>query len=777
MNLSLVNDSKASDAAGRFLTLLITTVAMTLSFTLIPLFPSPLPFIVAFIVAYAIYRNPPVGALSGSLIILLGLFYHLSRIGFFELFPGPWLRLLVMVILVLPFVIIPTTLTSNISIIAMDIGIIAVSLLFFQETFYLAVPLILIFATVYKRRGIIVTFTYYAFLSLPLQIMQYLKIYQTGVRPPLYAPLNIILNDIQEAMGQVSLSEIHKIFSVIGGQIIKATSNGGTVNPALASFVDSLPGMLFFLIIISVLISVTALISLKLPGPLKNTKLPQRYEDAIIYTLPAVTASATNVMFFFLLGNLREPLAFQAVVDQQIMLLSTCFTILLSAPVSLAKYLGDIKDVRVERIEETLKGSDALLREIEHYMWLIEETRGPVPSSFRTLKTRMLIVADELRDMNLKLQNGDPRLKDVDDMMRRILGQLREEVTSFKWQLGVAIDDYIITIKFEYLESVKDVQDLGLEIDSPVIEDLIEESTMEMKIEYIAQVIDSGSVLVEELISTSDRIYEIIHSLFEPSLPGESPILQISRENADRDDPWVIIDAIISSLKNWEKQYSAEIERSTKPIKDSVETIIELSKREYTLLPVLGERFNMIKMLAGELQVKDFGGSGDDLKVLRVILIRDTILATVDVVAKVIGILYDHLRDLERTIDTLMPMEDYEWNKNLTLIDRMNASLEVINNYGAEEISDTISHLYRVLSYIDEAVDTIEYYNERRELLLNYSILEKKISRILDNKGEVHMDDLGVSEKFGREYLKLYLRSHFKETPLQEVGDSLRRIE
>ena len=776
MSFALVNDSKASEATGKFLTLIITTVSLTLSFTLIPLFPSPLPIIVAFIVAYAVYRDPPIGAFLGSMIILLGLFYHLSRIGFFELFPGPWIRLLIMVILVLPFVIIPTTLTSNISIIAMDIGIIAVSLLFFKETFYLAVPLILIFATIYNRRGIVVTFSYYAFISLPLQIMQYLKIYQTGVPPPLYAPLNIIFNDIQEAMGQVNLSEIHKIFSVIGGQLLKATSSGGGVDPALARFVDSLPGMLLFLIIISVLISVTALISLKLPEPLKNTRLPQIYEDAVIYTLPAATASATNVMFFFLLRNLREPLAFQAVVDPQIMVLSTCFTILLSIPISLSKYLGDIKDVRVERIEETLKSSDALLREMEHYMGLIEGTRGPIPSSFHSLRTRMLIVADELRDMNSKLLAGDLRLKEVDDMMRRIHGPLREEVTNFKWQLGVAVDDYIITIKFEYLESVKDIQDLGLDIDSPVIEDLPEDATMEMKIGYIADVIEAGGALVFELISTSDRIYEIIHSLFEPSLPGESPILQISRENADRDDPWTIIDAIISSLKNWEKQYSAEIERSTKPIKDSVETIIELSKREYTLLPILGDRFNMIKTLASELQVKDFGGNGDDLKVLRVILIRDTILATVDVVARVIGILYDHLRDLEKTIDSLMPMEDYEWNKNLTLVDRMNASLEVINNYGVEEISDIISHLYRVLSYIDEAVDTIEYYNERRELLLNFSILEKKIGRILEKKGEVHLDDLGVSEKFGREYIKLYLRRHFRETPLQEVGDFLRRI-
>ena len=46
----------------------------------------------------------------------------------------------------------------------------------------------------------------------------------------------------------------------------------------------------------------------------------------------------------------------------------------------------------------------------------------------------------------------------------------------------------------------------------------------------------------------------------------------------------------------------------------------------------------------------------------------------------------------------------------------------------------------------------------------------------IDRYWEVYLDYLGVSEKFGREYLKLYLQNHFKEIPLQEVGDSLRRI-
>ncbi len=38
------------------------------------------------------------------------------------------------------------------------------------------------------------------------------------------------------------------------------------------------------------------------------------------------------------------------------------------------------------------------------------------------------------------------------------------------------------------------------------------------------------------------------------------------------------------------------------------------------------------------------------------------------------------------------------------------------------------------------------------------------------------LDDLGVSEKFGREYLKLYLRGNYTEIPLEEVGSALRRV-
>jgi len=203
--------------------------------------------------------------------------------------------------------------------------------------------------------------------------------------------------------------------------------------------------------------------------------------------------------------------------------------------------------------------------------------------------------------------------------------------------------------------------------------------------------------------------------------------------------------------------------------------VVQLSRRRGSLSGLLGDKYEEIRQLAERVEARNFSASDENLKVLKVILIRDTILNTVDVVGKIIGILYYHIKDLEFNINLLLPREDYEWNRNLTLTERMSQSLDVINNYEQYRIDELISHLYRVLSYIDEAVDTIEYYNERKEMLLNYPVFQKKIQRILEEKGEIKLDELGVSEKYGREYLKMYHRTTYSPLMLEETADSLRR--
>jgi len=744
MSFALFMDGDFSERTGKLVTFAVTMVSMALGFTLIPLLPPPLPIIIAFLVAYAVFKDKMYGAMAGSLIISLGLFYHLSRIGFFQLIDDPVRNTILMAILIAPFVICPATFNNNLQIIAMDMGIIAVSLLFFRSTFYLAIPLILVFATIYKGRGIIFTFVYYAVVSLPLQVMQYLKTYQEGAVPPLYTPLDIIYHDIQSQLNTISLDTLKRVFNTITGIMEPDVVLNGETR-ALASFINSIPGMMLFFVIMSGLISVIAIMNMRMPDPVSKAAIPGKYVDILVYVLPIAAAAITNLAFFLAIDKLQAPLAFQATVDQSILVGSTTFTILFSAPVAFSKYILDLKEVRATRSRALVEMTSEMLEKMEEYNAIIGGLGTPAPESLMDLKTKMLIVEDEVKEIGLNAAESIQDLSELDVDLRRIYNELRVDVDSFETQLDIALRDFYIKIKFEYLESVGEIRELGLDVDAPELPDLDMDAPLTEKVQHINHIIESGRVLVMKLIDTSDKIYEIISSLFEPNLPRDSATLQISRQKIEEDEPWVIIKAILVSLRNWERQYSADILNATRPINDSIETIIQLSKRKSSLMPLLGDKYELIQSLSEQMTKRSFAEEDENLKVL------------------------------EFNINLLLPREDYEWNRNMTLTERMNQSLEVINNYEKYRIDEIITHLYRVLSYIDEAVDTIEYYNERKEMLLNYPVFRKKITRILDERGEVKLGDLGVAEKYGIEYLKMYHRTTYSPLTLEETTDSLRR--
>lgn len=882
MSFALFMDGDMGEQTGRLVTFIINMVSMSLGFILIPLLPMPLPYIVAFLVAYATYKDKPYGMMTGSLLISLGLVYHLSRIGFFQIFQSPIMKIFILSIIIAPFALCPAVISNNLHIIAIDMGIIAVALLFFEQSFYLAIPLILVFATIYRGRGIAFTFIYYAFISIPLQIIQYLKTFEPGVFPPLYTPLTLIYHEIQSSLSYINLDELKKVFNSISEIFLSSgferyvteipdyivedlstylvtdyieyirsielppsyapnyvidsfmqfvatyiptyensaiqtyvnttlpgfmTQNldpsvwaalpsvGSGVlqlqveelfplyvnqvfqayfREATGQFLNSVPGIVFFMVIMMGFISAITLLNMNMPDPVKESVIPGKYVDFVIYLLPIFVAAVTNLIFFVAIDNLQQPLAFQATVNQAIIVNSTIFTVLFSAPVSFSKYLFDLREVKEVRTVSLLEECDYQQKKLERLIFLVNRMRTPVPDNFIDLKTRMLIALDEVKEIKSSTE-GSKELKEIDENIRRIYNGLKENVESFEAQLDIALRDYYIKTKFEYLEAAGEIIDLGLGVDAPVLPELDFEAPLEEKLDHIDGVIEAGRVLVEALIDTSDKIYEIISSLFEPNLPKDSATLMISREKLEEDEPWVIIDAILISLKNWEKQYSADIVNATRPINDSVETVVQLSRRRSSLSGLLGEKYEEIRELSERVEARNFNADDENLRVLKVILIRDTILNTVDVVGKIIGILYYHIKDLEFNINLLLPREDFEWNRNLTLTERMSQSLEVINNYEQYRIDELISHLYRVLSYIDEAVDTIEYYNERKEMLLNYPVFEKKITRILDEKDEVKLDELGVSEKYGREYLKMYIRTTYSPLRLEETADSIRR--
>ena len=161
----------------RVLTFIVTFIGMILGLSLIPIFPQPLPLLISFLIAFAAFMNHSrTGMTMGCLVIGLSVVYHMSRINIIsQMSPMPLVRLTIIVVIPAVFFIIPVIFHRYEDAIAINLGIIAAILLFFGETYYFAIPLILVAATLYKKTKLGLTVTYYAIISLPLQIMEYLN--------------------------------------------------------------------------------------------------------------------------------------------------------------------------------------------------------------------------------------------------------------------------------------------------------------------------------------------------------------------------------------------------------------------------------------------------------------------------------------------------------------------------------------------------------------------------------------------------------------------------
>jgi hypothetical protein len=71
--------------------------------------------------------------------------------------------------------------------------------------------------------------------------------------------------------------------------------------------------------------------------------------------------------------------------------------------------------------------------------------------------------------------------------------------------------------------------------------------------------------------------------------------------------------------------------------------------------------------------------------------------------------------------------------------------------------------LPRYLGYIDEAVQTLAAYAERKEFLMNYPLAEAAITEQLKEKERLLPSDLPFRPYFAAEYLRLYYTTRFGE--------------
>ncbi len=90
--------------------------------------------------------------------------------------------------------------------------------------------------------------------------------------------------------------------------------------------------------------------------------------------------------------------------------------------------------------------------------------------------------------------------------------------------------------------------------------------------------------------------------------------------------------------------------------------------------------------------------------------------------------------DDEEAIERLLPTKDYLWEKNSTLRERLKKATETLANPSNYRINQIMENLPTYLSYVDETVQTLEVYTERKEFLLNYPTAEAAIKEQLKKK-------------------------------------------
>ena len=125
--------------------------------------------------------------------------------------------------------------------------------------------------------------------------------------------------------------------------------------------------------------------------------------------------------------------------------------------------------------------------------------------------------------------------------------------------------------------------------------------------------------------------------------------------------------------------------------------------------------------------------------------------------------LYNSLVNDEEAINRLLPTKDYLWEKNSTLRDRLKTTTEILSSTSNYQINQIMENLPKYLSYVDEAVQTLAAYNERKEFLLNYPLAEAAIEERLKVKEQLMPQDLPFQPRFAAEYLRLYYTARFGE--------------
>jgi hypothetical protein len=737
----------------RIITFTLTFISMSLGLSFIPLFPQPLPILISFMVAAVTYGYPQAGMPIGCGVIGLGLIYQLSTMNFISMISyDSTVRAVVIVVWLVLFIVPPIFYHRQKAALAIDLGLLAAMTLFLDQTYFLAIPLILTSWVLFKRKSML-TVLYTILIYVPLLLMQYLNTILQIVRtewwldpaavPAVYLPLSTIFKDLQTSMLQFRLYDTNKIVTTITDQLyLTANPTRLTIMDALKQYRDSLPGIMLFLAIVATLVLAIFLIV---------KTLLQNSGDRL---LPVITATSAAALFFVCLSALQVPLAISGKIDSLAAAGAVLATLAFTLPPSLISY----QPKKTASNDMILEKAKELLGRLQTFEENLNTVKTSIPVDVTSVDGKMVIIKDKLTDIFNKAMAGYFEASEVDRKFDELDKGLSVDVQSLFSELDLLLKEYHTLVNCEYSSWVTRLKAVGLNVESTVKTEFKNDLPIETRIDCIKELLDAGRLLANSILPEVEQIYNIMRSLYDPNLPEESGAISFAKEKLnEKTAPWVAIDTLLVSLNNWRRQYSADILSSVERLKASLGYIVKMNSQVKSLSPALNEaNYARIVALIKTAESIEISIEQKAVNAIEVILISSIFQSSLDIARDILLMLNQELLNKEQAIESLLPTADYLWEKNITLKERMALAVETVTNPSKYGLKHTLETLPRFLANLDECATTIILYHERKELLLNYPTAETAIESQLDEKLQVSARDLPFESKYSEEFLRLF---------------------
>jgi hypothetical protein len=763
----------------RVLTFIVTFIGMILGLSLIPIFPQPLPLLISFLIAFAAFMNHArSGMTMGCLAIGLAVVYHMSGMNILsQISPMYEVRLIAIIVIPAVCVILPNIFHHYEDAIAINLGIISATLLFFKETYYFAIPLILVVAALYKKTKLGLTISYYVLVSLPLQIMQYLNYVLSlnnpswwedpAVDPVLYAPLTGILKGIQESMSQFRILEANKILATISGQFYFSDSlwisHGGsshilaTTQAVLARYFDSLPGMVLFLVIVIGLVSATALLTRELVATSKTMHAK--------VILPALTSSSATGLFFLFLIGLQGPLAFKTQINMVQILIGISTTTLVAVVASLVNYAPKTS-LQIEKLSKLIieKAQELLRVRLQVIEWSLNKVKSSIPLDVSAIEGRMLMKKAQLENIISNVQTNLYNFSELKEKFDEVDKNMINEIDKLMSDLESKLAQYQIFVYSEYSSWVQKLEGIGLEVGTPVKTDFQKELPLELKLKLIRELLDSGRNINTRVLHVTKQTYDLIRTLYDPNLPEKNLAVTFARKKLDENIvSWTGLNALFTALHNWQRQYRSEISKSMDYLQTSLNSIVNVGAQSESLLSILGDNFPKLMDLVKKAEDIKTSMEKKALSIMNILILREVLESSLKIARDVLLIVQEELIRNEKAIGSMQLTKDYSWEKRIEWRKKIVSETDVIVNSSNYDLRKVIENLPRSLSYLDELVSSIVAYNEKREILTNYPIAKRAIEELLTQKKKVYAQDLPFDLKYAEEYLRLFYSQKYLE--------------